>query len=105
VAYSRGGSITHAYFPITAIYSTVTAGEDGAVMAGMTFGREGMVGLPACDGTESSTHHRKPLGEFVKKPLNRQEAWRHTMPSHKSSKARKNLLKNLKIVMYMAESP
>jgi hypothetical protein len=56
VVYSRGGAIAHAYFPITAIYSTVMISEEGTPMAGMTIGREGMVGLPACFGVDFSTH-------------------------------------------------
>ena len=43
------------YFPLAGIYSLVTAARNGALVEVATVGKEGMIGLPAFLGTETST--------------------------------------------------
>jgi CRP-like cAMP-binding protein len=54
--YREGATITHVYFPITALYSAVTISRDGLKTGSATIGREGMVGLSACLGVDFSSH-------------------------------------------------
>jgi CRP-like cAMP-binding protein len=52
--YEPESRISHAYFPLTAVYSVVAVADDNASVEVATTGREGMVGLPLFLGADSS---------------------------------------------------
>ena len=54
--YRPGESITHVYFPTTALVSLMIVMEDGKEVEMAAVGREGMAGLPVALGSDSDGH-------------------------------------------------
>ena len=53
--YQQGGKIDHVYFPDSGVISIVKVLEDGALIETGTVGNEGLVGLPAVFGIDTSS--------------------------------------------------
>jgi CRP-like cAMP-binding protein len=53
--YEQGGKIDHVYFPDSGVVSVVKVMEDGMLIETGTVGNEGVVGLPAVFGIETSS--------------------------------------------------
>ena len=83
VLYESGTTLSHVYFPTTAIVSLLYVMEDGASAEIAVVGNEGVVGISLFMGGERATcgqARRAPAGRRWRRPAG-SRAWRRTIRS------------------------